>query len=180
MTTVEPRLATYVLEPSHSSVEFSVKHMMIATTRGRFTDYAVTAEIDEHNFANSSAVVRIQAASVDTRQADRDGHLRSSDFFDVETHPEITFVSRRIEPKGGDWRIVGDLTIRGVTREIVLDAEASGPVTDPWGGTRIGISAYGKVNRKEFGMVWNANLDAGGLVLAEDVKLAIEVELLKQ
>ncbi len=180
MTTVEPRLATYVLEPSHSSVEFSVKHMMIATTRGRFTDYAVTAEIDERNFANSSAVVRIQAASVDTRQADRDGHLRSSDFFDVETHPEITFVSRRIEPKGGDWRIVGDLTIRGVTREIVLDAEASGPVTDPWGGTRIGISAHGKVNRKEFGMVWNANLDAGGLVLAEDVKLAIEVELLKQ
>ena len=179
-TATEPRLATYTLEPSHSSAEFAVKHMLIATTKGRFHDWAITADIDEENFANSSATVRIQAASVDTRTPDRDAHLRSADFFDAEAHPELTFVTRRIEPKGGDWRITGDLTIRGVTKEVVLDAEVSGPVTDPWGGQRIGLSAHGKVNRKEFGMVWNAALDAGGFVLADDVKLSLEVELLKQ
>lgn len=176
----QPKLATYAVEPTHSSVEFAVKHMLIATTRGRFQDFQVTAEVDETNFANSSATVRLQAASIDTRQPDRDAHLRSADFLDAETHPELTFVTRRIEPKGGDWRVIGDLTVRGVSREVVLDGEVSGPITDPWGGTRIGVSLSGKVNRKEFGMVWNAALDAGGFVLADDVKLAIEVELLKQ
>ena len=176
----QPKLATYAVEPSHSSVEFAVKHMLIATTRGRFQDFQVTAEVDETNFANSSATVRLQAASIDTRQPDRDAHLRSADFLDAETHPELTFVTRRIEPKGGDWRVTGDLTVRGVSREVVLDGEVSGPITDPWGGTRIGVSLSGKVNRKEFGMVWNAALDAGGFVLADDVKLAIEVELLKK
>lgn len=176
----QPKLATYAVEPTHSSVEFAVKHMLIATTRGRFQDFQVTAEVDESNFANSSATVRLQAASIDTRQPDRDAHLRSADFLDAETHPELTFVTRRIEPKGGDWRVIGDLTVRGVSREVVLDGEVSGPITDPWGGTRIGVSLSGKVNRKEFGMVWNAALDAGGFVLADDVKLAIEVELLKQ
>lgn len=176
----QPKLATYAVEPSHSSVEFAVKHMLIATTRGRFQDFQVTAEVDETNFANSSATVRLQAASIDTRQPDRDAHLRSADFLDAETYPELTFVTRRIEPKGGDWRVTGDLTVRGVSREVVLDGEVSGPITDPWGGTRIGVSLSGKVNRKEFGMVWNAALDAGGFVLADDVKLAIEVELLKQ
>jgi len=176
----QPKLATYAVEPTHSSVEFAVKHMLIATTRGRFQDFQVTAEVDESNFANSSATVRLQAASIDTRQPDRDAHLRSADFLDAETHPELTFVTRRIEPKGGDWRVIGDLTVRGVSREVVLDGEVSGPITDPWGGTRIGVSLSGKVNRKEFGMVWNAALDAGGFVLADDVKLAIEVELLNQ
>lgn len=181
MTTLtQPRLATYTLEPSHSSAEFAIKHMLIATTKGRFQDFEVTAEIDEANFANSSAVVRLKADSVDTRQPDRDAHLKSADFFDAATHPELTFVSRRVEPHKGDWRIIGDLTIRGVTKAVALDAEVSGPVTDPWGGTRIGVSATGKVNRKDFGMVWNAALDAGGFVLADDVKLSIELELLKQ
>ena len=180
MTTTEPRLATYVLEPGHSSVEFAVKHMLIATTKGRFQDFNVVANIDESDFANSSATVTIKGESIDTRQPDRDGHLRSADFLDVENYPDVTFVSRSIEPKGSDWRITGDLTIRGVTREVVLDAEASGPVADPWGGKRIGVSAQGKIKRKDFGMVWNAALDNGGFVLADDVKLSIEVELLKQ
>lgn len=179
-TATEPRTSTYVLEPSHSSAEFAVKHMLIATTKGRFHDWSIAAEIDETDFSRSSATVRIQAASVDTRQPDRDGHLRSADFFDVESHPEIVFVSRGIEAKGGDWRISGDLTIRGITKPLTLEAEVSGPVADPWGGTRIGVSAHGKVNRKDFGMVWNAALDAGGFVLADDVKLSVEVELLKQ
>lgn len=181
MTTLtEPRLATYVLEPSHSSLEFAIKHMLIATTKGRFSDYEVTANVDETNFANSSAVVRIKAESIDTGQPDRDSHLRSADFLQADTYPELTFVSRKIEPKGSDWRVTGDLTIRDITREVVLDGEVSGPVTDPWGGSRIGLSLHGRVNRKEFGMVWNAALDAGGFVLADDVKLNIEVELLKQ
>jgi polyisoprenoid-binding protein YceI len=181
MTTLtESRIHTYNLEPSHSSLEFEVKHMLIAKTKGRFHDYTVNAEIDEQDFANSSATVVIEAATIDTRQSDRDGHLRSADFLDVEAHPQLTFVSRTIEPAKGDWKITGDLTIRGVTRELTLDAEVSGPVKDPWGGTRIGVSASGKVNRKDYGMVWNAALDAGGFVLADDVKLNIEVELLKQ
>jgi polyisoprenoid-binding protein YceI len=178
-TTTEPKIATYKLEPAHSSVEFAVKHMLIATTKGRFQDFDVTAEVDESNFANSTAVVTLKAESIDTRQPDRDGHLRSADFLDAENHPALTFVTRRIEPKGSDWKITGDLTVRGVTREVVLDGEVSGPVTDPWGGSRIGLSAKGKVNRKDFGMVWNAALDNGGFVLADDVKLSIEVELLK-
>lgn len=179
-TAISPAVSTYALEPAHSSVEFAIKHMLIATTKGRFQDFQVTAEVDEADFANSSATVRIAAGSIDTRHADRDAHLRSADFLDVENHSELTFVTRRIEPKGGDWRVAGDLTVRGVTREVVLDGEVSGPVTDPWGGSRIGVSLTGKVNRKEFGMVWNAALDAGGFVLADDVKLAIEIELLKQ
>lgn len=181
MTTVaEPTLSTYVLEPSHSSLEFAVKHMLIAKTKGRFQDYNVVAQIDEQDFTRSSATVTIQAASIDTRQPDRDAHLKSADFFDAENHPTLTFVSRTIEPAGGDWKVTGDLTIRGVTAPVVLEGEVTGPVKDPWGGSRIGLSLNGKVDRKDFGMVWNAALDAGGFVLADDVKLNIEVELLKQ
>jgi polyisoprenoid-binding protein YceI len=181
MTTItEPRISTYVLEPSHSSLEFAIKHMLIAKTKGTFHDYAVTAEIDEADFANSRATVQIKAESIDTRQPDRDAHLKSADFLDVESYPELTFVTKKIVPAGDSWRIAGDLTIRGVTREVELEGEVSGPVSDPWGGRRIGLSISGKVNRKDFGMVWNAALDAGGFVLADDVKLNIEVELLRQ
>ena len=180
MTTItEPTLSTYALEPSHSSLEFAVKHMLIAKTKGRFHDYNVVAQIDENDFTRSSATVTIEAASIDTRQPDRDGHLKSADFLDAENHPQLTFVSRRIEPAGDDWKVVGDLTIRGVTHEVALEGEVTGPVKDPWGGSRIGLSLSGKLNRKDFGMVWNAALDAGGFVLADDVKLNIEVELLK-
>lgn len=179
-TSAEPTLSTYVLEPSHSSLEFAVKHMLIAKTKGTFHDYNVVAHIDENDFTRSSATVTIQAASIDTRQADRDGHLKSADFLDAENHPQLTFVTRRIEPSRGDWKVVGDLTIRGVTHEVALDGEVTGPVKDPWGGSRIGLSLAGKLNRKDFGMAWNAALDAGGFVLADDVKLNIEVELLKQ
>ena len=179
-TLTEPTTTHYSLEPSHSSAEFAVKHMLIATTKGRFHDWEVSAQIDEQDFRNSSATIRLRAASIDTGQPDRDAHLRSADFFDTETHPEIEFVTRQIEPKGGDWRITGDLTIRGVTRPVVLLAEVNGPVTDPWGGRRLGLSATGKINRKEYGMVWNAALDSGGFVLADEVKISVELELLKQ
>lgn len=171
---------TWNLDPSHSSVEFAVKHMVISSTKGRFTDYAVEAEVDEANLANSKAIVRINAASIDSRDEKRDAHLRSGDFFDAENHPYITFESKRLEPKGGsDYRIVGDLTIRGVTKEVVLDGEVTGPVKDPWGGTRFGLSAHGKVNRKEWGLTWNAALETGGLLVSDDVKLNIETELVR-
>jgi polyisoprenoid-binding protein YceI len=171
---------TWNLDTSHSSVEFAVKHMVISSTKGRFTDYDVDADVDLTNLANSKATVRINAASIDTRDEKRDGHLRSADFFDVENNPYITFVSKRLEPKGGDdYKIVGDLTIRGVTKEVVLDGEVTGPVKDPWGGTRVGLSANGKINRKQFGLNWNAALEAGGLLVGDDVKLNIDTELVQ-
>jgi polyisoprenoid-binding protein YceI len=168
------------LDTVHSSVEFSVRHMVIASVKGRFATFAVDANVDEANLANSSAIVRIDATSIDTREGQRDTHLRSADFLDVENHPQISFTSRKIEPRGGaDYRIVGDLTIRGVTREVTLDGEVNGPVKDPWGGTRIGLSAQGKVNRKDWGLTYNAVLEAGGFVVGDEVKLSIDLELVK-
>ncbi|MEO6045668.1 MAG: YceI family protein [Tepidiformaceae bacterium] len=171
---------TWNLDLSHSSVEFAVKHMVISSTKGRFAKYEVDANVDEQNLANSSATVRIDAASVDSRDEKRDAHLRSADFFDAENHPYITFTTKRLEPKGGDdYKLIGDLTIRGITKEVSLNGEVTGPVKDPWGGTRFGISAQGKVNRKDFGLTWNGVLEAGGLLVGDDVKLSIETELVK-
>jgi polyisoprenoid-binding protein YceI len=171
---------TWNLDPAHSSVEFAVKHMIISSTKGRFQRYDVQATIDEANIANSQALVTIEADSVDTRDENRDNHLRSADFLDAANFPKITFQSKRLEPKGGDdYKIVGDLTIRGVTKEIVLDGEVTGPVKDPWGGTRVGLSAHAKVNRKEWGLNWNSVLEAGGVLVGDDVRLNIETELVK-
>ena len=171
---------TWNLDLSHSSVEFAVKHMVISSTKGRFAKYEVDANVDEQNLANSSATVRIDAASVDSRDEKRDAHLRSADFFDAENYPYITFTTKRLEPKGGDdYKLIGDLTIRGITKEVSLNGEVTGPVKDPWGGTRFGISAQGKVNRKDFGLTWNGVLEAGGLLVGDDVKLSIETELVK-
>lgn len=171
---------TWNMDPAHSGLQFAVKHMVISTVRGSFRDFAVEAEIDEANVANSRATVRIDAASLTTGNTDRDAHLRSADFFDVEAHPSIVFETRTIERRGGDdYRLTGDLTIRGITRAIVLDGEIQGPVKDPWGGVRFGLSASGKLNRKEFGLNWNSALEAGGFLVGDDVKLTIEAELVK-
>jgi polyisoprenoid-binding protein YceI len=171
---------TWRLDPGHSGLQFAVKHMVISTVRGSFREFAVDAEIDEANLANSRATVRIDATSLTTGNTDRDVHLRSADFFDVEAHPSIVFESRGIERRGGDdYRITGDLTIRGIKRAIVLDGEIQGPVKDPWGGVRFGLSASGKLNRKEYGLNWNAALEAGGFLVGDEVKLTIEAELVK-
>jgi len=168
------------LDSTHSSIQFAVKHMVISTVRGSFAEFAVDAAVDETDLARSRATVRIAAASLGTGNNDRDAHLRSGDFFDAENHPELVFVTRAIEPRGGDdYRISGDLTIRGVTRPVTLDGEIQGPVKDPWGGTRFGLSASGKISRKEFGLDWNAVLEAGGLLVGDEVKLSIETELVK-
>jgi polyisoprenoid-binding protein YceI len=171
---------TWTLDTSHSSIEFAVKHMIISTTKGRFTKFSVDADVDEANLAASTATITIDAESVDTRDENRDAHLRSADFFDAANHPALTFVTRRLEPKGGsDYRIIGDLTIRGVTREVSLDGELNGPMKDPWGNTRVGLSAQGKVSRKDWGLTWNGVLEAGGLVVGDEVKMNIETELVK-
>ena len=170
----------YTIDPAHSSFEFSVKHMVIASVKGRFATFDATADIDDANLPASSATISIDAASIDTRDATRDNHLRSADFFDVEKFPKITFQSKKVEARGnGDYRIVGDLTIHGVSKEVALDAEVSGPVKDPWGNTRVGVSAQTKINRKDWGLNWNSVLEAGGLLVGDEVRLNAELEFVK-
>lgn len=169
------------IDPSHSLVEFTVKHMMIAKVRGRFNRYDGTLNLDLENPQNSTIEGTIEAESLDTNEANRDGHLRSADFFDVETYPQITFRSTRIEPKGGDqYKVVGDLTIRGITNEVVLDVVNEGQNKDPWGNQRIGFTATTAINRKEFGLTWNAALETGGFMVGDEVKITIEGELVQQ
>jgi len=166
-------------DPQHSSFEFAVRHMVVATVRGRFDEFTVDADIDESDLTRSRGTVRVRTASVDTREEQRDAHLRSPDFFDAEQYPELTFVIKDVEGSDGDYRITGDLTIKDVTREVTLEAEITGPVADPWGNTRLGLSASGKLNRKDYGLTWNVVTEAGGLLVGDDVKISIEAEFVK-
>jgi polyisoprenoid-binding protein YceI len=172
---------TWQIDPTHSHVEFAVKHLMIATVKGRFADVQGSVVANDDNPADAKIDVTIAAASIDTRQEQRDAHLRSPDFLDVEQFPTITFRSKRIEAQKGDnSRVVGDLTIRGTTREVVLDVEHTGRARDPWGNDRAAFSATTKVNRKEFGLTWNQALEAGGVLVGDDLRISIDVELVKQ
>jgi len=163
-------------DPTHSSFEFAVRHMVVATVHGRFDDFTVTADIDENDLTQSRGTVAVRTASVNTREEQRNAHLRSPDFFAAEQYPEMTYVIRKVEGAGSDYRITGDLTIKDITREVVLDAEITGPVADPWGGTRLGLSATGKLNRKDFGLTWNALLEAGGVTVGDKVEITLEIE----
>jgi len=169
--------ATYDIDASHSSVSFKVRHMGIANVKGFFNDFAGTFEFDPANPTAGKAEATIQIASVDTDDQKRDDHLRSADFFDVATHPTMTFRSTGVT-KGADGtlKLAGELTLRGVTRPVVLDVELLGTVKDPWGNDRAGFSATGKINRKDFGVSWNKTLDAGGLVVGDDVTIMLEIE----
>ncbi len=174
-------VTTWTVDPVHSHVEFAVKHLMISTVKGRFADVEGTVVIDEANPANSRVEAKIAAASVDTREPQRDGHLRSADFFDAETHPYLTFVSTRVEPKGDDEFVAyGDLTIRGVTRTVALEGEYSGRNKSPFGTTVAGFSAKTKINRKDYGLNWNAALETGGVLVGDEVKINLEVEVVQQ
>ncbi|MEJ2203958.1 MAG: YceI family protein [Gemmatimonadota bacterium] len=168
------------LDTAHSQVEFSVKHMMFTTVRGQFTDLEGTVDLDAETPENSSVDVTIGAASVDTGVEDRDAHLRAADFLDADRHPSITFRSRRVEgaisEPGDSFRVVGDLTIRGVTREVILDAQFGGTGTDPWGGRRSGFSASTSLDRREFGLTWNQALEAGGVLVGHHVKIELQVQ----
>jgi polyisoprenoid-binding protein YceI len=171
---------TWQIDPAHTDVGFAVKHMMIATVKGRFADVNGTIAIDETDPSASSVEVSVSTASVDTRQAQRDEHLRSADFFDVENHPELTFRSRRVETVGnGKLKITGDLAIRGTTREVVLDATEEGRGKDPWGNERVGFSATTSIDRRDFGLTWNNALETGGVLVGNDVRISIDVEAVR-
>jgi len=167
----------WTIDPAHSLAEFSVRHMMVSTVKGRFTNLSGTITFDPANVQASSVSAEIQTASVSTSDEQRDAHLRSADFFDADTFPTISFQSTRIEPVSQEHvRVVGNLTIRDVTREIVLDAELNGQGVNPWGKQVVGFSAHTSINRKDFGLNWNVALEAGGVLVSDTIKIALEVE----
>jgi polyisoprenoid-binding protein YceI len=168
---------TWQIDNVHSHVGFSVKHMMVTTVRGQFRNYRGKVNIDPKDFARSTFEGEIDVASVDTGNPDRDNHLRTGDFFDVQNHPTITFKSTKIEAKDdGQYAVTGDITIRGVTRPIVLDVEYLGTAKNPYGKTVAGLSVRGTLNRKDFGVNFNAVLETGGVAVGEKVKLEVDVE----
>jgi polyisoprenoid-binding protein YceI len=167
------------LDPTHTIVEFSAKHLMITTVKGRISDIEGSIFTDEKNPKNSSVQATLKAISIDTRTDQRDQHLRSADFLHVEKYPTISFKSTRIEGDKKEFKLTGDLTIRDVTREITLDVQFEGQTKDPWGGERVGFSAQGKIDRREFGLTWNQLLETGGLAVGNDIKINIEVEAVK-
>jgi polyisoprenoid-binding protein YceI len=171
-------LVKWDFDHAHSSVDFTVRHLLVSKVRGRFTKWSGRLEIDEQDLTRSRVDVEIDVASVDTHEPQRDAHLRSADFFEADKHPQIVFKSKRVEAKSADHlAVAGDLTIRGVTREVVLDVERGGLVAkDPWGKRRAGFTATAKINRKDFGVSYNQVLDQGGLALSEEVAITIEIE----
>jgi polyisoprenoid-binding protein YceI len=172
---------TWNIDPSHSAIHFSVRHMVVSKTRGRFTKFGGQIAFDPDDLSKASVEVNIEPGSVDTADAQRDGHLRSADFFDVEKYPAATFKSTRVEDRGdGTLRITGDLTIHGVTKQVVLDAIYEGTGKDPWGGERAGFSASTSIDRREFGLQWNKALETGGVLVGDKVELTLEVEAVKQ
>ena len=169
----------YTVDPSHSSIGFAVRHMVVSKVKGYFNEYTAMILYDDKDTTKSSVEVTIKTASIDTRDAKRDEHLRTPDFFDAAKYPEITFKSKRIEKSGDGFVAVGDLTMRGVTKEISITFTLAGVVTDPWGNTRLGLSGGTKLNRQDYGISWNKSLDTGGLVVSNDVEIAIEIEAIK-
>ncbi len=168
------------IDVGHSAVHFWVRHMVISKVHGRFSKWSGQLELDPANLTQAKVSVKIDAASIDTQVADRDAHLRSPDFLDVEKYPQLTFVSKKVERKGEGYRLVGDLTLHGVTKEVALEAEFAGTGKDPWGNERAGFSAKASLDRREFGLTWNKAVEAGGLLVGEKVEITIELEAVKQ
>jgi polyisoprenoid-binding protein YceI len=180
MTTSAAVKTVWKIDSAHTEAAFAVKHLMISTARGRFGAVEGTVEFDPADLANASAQVTIDAASIDTREAQRDAHLRSADFFDVEKYPSLAFKSRKVTDIQGDrFKLTGDLTIKDITREVVLDVASHGFQKDPWGNERTGFSAETSISRKEFGLLWNQILETGGLAVGDVVKITLDVELVK-
>lgn len=170
------------IDPAHAAAHFSVRHLMISNVRGEFSKLSGTAVIDPADLTKSSVEVNIETASINTREPQRDEHLRSADFFDVANHPKMTFRSKRIAPgDAGDYKLTGDLTIRGVTKEATFDVEPPTPaVKDPWGNIRMGITATAKINRKDFGLVWNALTEGGGVMVGDTISITVDAELIRE
>lgn len=168
---------TWNIDTSHSAVHFTVRHLVIAKVRGVFSRFSGAIQYDDADPRRSSVTVEIDAASVDTREEKRDAHLRSADFFDTDTFPKLTFVSKEVVVEGGRvTKVIGDLTIRDITRPVTLEVEDNGRVKDPWGGERIAFEAKTRVNRHDFGLRWNMALEAGGVMVGYHVDIALEVE----
>jgi polyisoprenoid-binding protein YceI len=173
-----PVAGTYGFDLSHSRVGFVVRHLMVSKVRGQFSQFEGTVVIAEDPTA-STVQVAIDAASIDTRDETRDNHLRSADFFEADAHPTMTFTSTSVEADGGEYTLTGDLTIRGVTKPVSFELEFEGVANDPWGGTRAGFTAVTEISRKDFGLEWNAALEAGGVVVGDKVKIQLEIEAVK-
>jgi polyisoprenoid-binding protein YceI len=171
---------SYALDKSHSNIGFEISHMVISDVEGEFGDYVIHLELDTESLSASSVHAVIQTASVDTDNADRDEHLRNEDFFNVAKYPTMEFKSTKIMEKGGDWVAFGDFTMLGVTKQIELDFELSGPIQDPWGNTRVGIEASTTINRQDFGMSWSKAMDTGGLMVGNDVEIEIKFEAIRK
>lgn len=169
------------IDASHSGIHFSVRHLVIARVRGQFSRWSGALIVPDGDFAKTIVDVMIDASSIDTGVADRDGHLKSADFFDVAQYPEITFKASRFEQQGdAEGRLIGNLTIKGITREVVLNVERHGQAKDPWGNERAAFSAKTSIDRKDFGLTWNQPLETGGVMVGERVDLEIDIEAVRQ
>ncbi|MDP3769306.1 MAG: YceI family protein [Dehalococcoidia bacterium] len=172
---------TWTIDPAHSIAEFAVKHLVVTTVKGRFRDLDGTIRIDEARPENSRVSATIAVASIDTNAPDRDAHLRSDDFFNAERYPKMTFHSTRVERiNDTNFKVYGDLTIRDVTKEVVLDTEYQGQVDDPWGGRRAGFTATAQISRNEFNVKWNQLIETGGVAVGDDVKITLHIEAVRQ
>lgn len=172
--------ATYQIDPVHSQVEFTVDHLVVFKVNGAFNEYQGEIEADSASKSLTSAKAEIKVASIDTREPKRDGHLLSADFFDAENYPFVTFTSKRVEGSGDNITVVGDLSIRGTTKEVALKGSFRGENTDPWGNVRAGFSASTVINRHDYGLSWNKALETGGVVVGDDVTIRLEVQGIRQ
>ena len=175
-------MTTYTIDPAHSVADFKVRHLMVSNVRGEFSGVTGTVQFDAENPANSKVEATIPVGSIQTREPQRDTHLKSADFFDVENFPQIKFVSTKVAKEDDEeYTVTGDLTIHGVTKEVTLDVEGPAPeAKDPWGNRKSGASAKTKINRKDFGLVWNMALETGGVLVGEDVQIHLDLELTRQ
>jgi len=180
-TTTTTAKTTWNIDPAHSAAEFKVKHMMISNVKGHFAKVTGVLTLDEADLANSQVEALIEAASLETRDAQRDAHLKSADFFDVEKFPTLSFKSTRINlVRAGELAIEGDLTIKGVTRKVLFSVEGpTPPAKDPWGNTRVAVSATTKISRKDFGLTWNAPLESGGILVGDEVTITLDAQFVK-
>ena len=171
----------WVLDPTHSEVEFKIKHMMISTVTGNFKKFDATVETEGEDFTTAKVTFTVDVDSIDTKNEQRDGHLKSVDFFDTANFPQFKFVATKYEnvDNDGSYEVYGDLTIRGITRNEKFDAEFGGVIKDPWGNTRAGITITGKINRKDFGLTWSGATETGSLIVSEDVKIHVGLEFVK-
>ncbi|MBS1915884.1 MAG: polyisoprenoid-binding protein [Bacteroidetes bacterium] len=175
-------LTKWVLDPTHSEVTFKIKHLMITNVSGQFTKYDVSVETEGEDFMTAKVSFTADVNSITTNNEQRDAHLKSPDFFNAAEYPQLKFVAKKYEnvDNDGSYELYGDLTIRDVTKQVKLDVEFGGVITDPWGNTRAGFTISGKINRKEFGLAWHAVTEAGGIVVADDARIHVAIELIKQ